>query len=811
MTETPATDRGRVNTQPAPQTEMEHARRTSMDDLSLAANFPTGRRDHSRSPPTQAFHDESRGRDSRHRDDDTRHDKDYDRRHGRFDEGYPRRAGASRGPRYNARDDYDYGGMYDDGHAADGDRHRSEKGRYRDDDDPRSRSPSGSYHNRSRSHSPTREAGKPTDTVILEGLPFSISSNELRDSILNNTIAAEFPSIDVRVSASKGHRRAFVQFQEVDHAIAFMREHYPKLPVELTHSTDDVPEGRFDAYIHYARSRDTRDEPDARGGASGNNWICPTCDFSNYSTRIKCKICGGPQTAWQHSLTGMADAADVPSQILVVYPLASFVNEDMLVNDMKCLELVKPDNTKDNSNGAPKLKSTAPTGDTTGYGARPGSLHRVFLMRDVNTNESFKYGFAEFWTVEDAAAAMTKFHKSRSFAVAACPVTVSSTHMGVFVPEEREVTPATEHLSFNPLFNPNLRVRYRDPHVYPSQLVLTTHPPEGEEATKAPADEGNDKKTKKRKADGNLPASSAKKSVPMAGQMAMWQRKRNELRDNHNDEPEKPELSDVNRTPLRISLPGNGADGAKAQNTIKISIAGTTKLGPSESVAPGKPAASEGVDTPDNVAQPATTSEEAPVSYVDRDRLMCLICMRKYKSVDEVNIHEKSRNHKNAMENEEQVNAALPRLAARDKRLQKQAQEKGDAQATGSQYRDRAKERREAYNQPVKPTTAPAQPSKPKPVSKPEEAAQPAKPAQSKGAGMLAKMGWSSGAGLGANADGRTEVIVTNAYQEGVGLGAEGGNLGDAAQLAERKTKNSYADYVNTVQDKARERYNKMG
>jgi hypothetical protein len=183
--------------------------------------------------------------------------------------------------------------------------------------------------------------------------------------------------------------------------------------------------------------------------------------------------------------------------------------------------------------------------------------------------------------------------------------------------------------------------------------------------------------------------------------------------------------------------------------------------------------------------------------------------MRKYKSIDEVNIHERSRNHKNATENEEQVKAALPRLATRDKRLQKQAQENPDIANATSQYRDRAKERRAVYNQPTKPTTASQ--GKPKTAPKTEEARPTPKPAQSKGAGMLAKMGWSTGAGLGANGEGRTEVIETNAYQEGVGLGAEGGNLGDAAQLAERKTKNTYADYVNTVQDKARERYNKMG
>ncbi|KAF7550696.1 hypothetical protein G7Z17_g5547 [Cylindrodendrum hubeiense] len=791
-----------------------------MDHLSLTANFPTGRRDQTRSPPRQVFHDDSRGRDSRYQGDDMRNQRDYDGHHGQGDQGYSNRGGASRG---YAQDEHDYGGMYDEGYQGEGDYARDrygdesyqrERSRHRDGDDRISRSRSGS-----RSHSVTREAGKPSDTVILEGLPFNVSSSELRESILKNSVAAELPSIDVRVTASRGHCRAFVQFPEVDHAVIFMREHYPKIYLELAHPTDDVPDGKFDAYIHYARSRETREDVDPRA-AGGSNWICSTCDFSNYSTRIKCKICGGPQTTpnWQQNLTGVTDAADVPSQILVVYPLPPFVNEDMFINDIKRLEVEKVDNAKDNSNGAPKLKSTAPTGDTSRYGARPGSLHRVFLMRDTNTDESFKYGFVEFWTLEDAAAAVAKFQKSRSFMVAACPVTVSTIHMGVFVPEERQVTPVIERMSFNPLFNPSLRVRYRDLHVYPSQQIVTSQPPGGSDAAKSATDEAGDgKKSKKRKAEGTPAGASTKKLVPMAGQMAMWQRKRGELRGDGRGPSDNGSQNaggdDQDRAPVRISLSGNGSSAdTKPQGPIKISLSGATKLGAPQDTSVRKSSTPEPTAASDNKPQPQPDSDNATVSYVDRDRLMCLICMRKYKSVDEVNIHEKSRNHKNATENEEQVKAALPRLAARDKRLQKQAQENPDETHATSQYRDRAKERRQVYNQPVKPTPTPGHQTKSKPKQPPkqEEVAQSAKPAQSKGAGMLAKMGWSAGAGLGANGDGRTEAIATNAYQGGVGLGAEGGNLGDAAQLAERKTKNSYTDYLNTVQDKARERYNKM-
>ncbi|KAF7559622.1 hypothetical protein G7046_g4553 [Stylonectria norvegica] len=606
-----------------------------MDVLSLTANFPMGRKDRSRSPLQQDLYDDPRGRDSQYREDDMHHGMAFGDQHSHWDEGHVRRGGASRTSRHQPIDAHDYRGMYDEGHQGHSDygreqfgddNHRGDAARYQEGNDPRSHSPSGSQQNRSRSHSPTREAGKPSDTVILEGLPFSVSSSELRESILSNTVAADFPSIDVRISASRGNRRAFVQFQEVDHAVVFMKENFPKLFVELAHSTDDVPDGKFDAYIHYARSREGREDVDLRGAGSGN-WTCPTCDFSNYSTRVKCKICGGPQSTlnWQQNLTGVTDAANVPSQILVVYPLAPFVDEDMFTADIKRLELEKVENNKDNSNGAPKLKSTAPTGDTSRFGARPGSLYRTFLMRDTNTDESFKYGFAEFWTLEDATAAMTKFRMSRLFTIAACPATVSTIHMGVFVPEEREVTQAIEHTSFHPLFNPNLRVRYRDPHVYPSQRLVTTHPPGADSNGKQPGDEtGEGKKSKKRKADGNLAASSTKKFVPMAGQLAMWQRKRDELRgpgDNApgNGQGTAPATSDEqDRAPVRISLSGNGVVGEgskpKTQAPIKISLSSTAKASvpqatPHSDLAPLEPA---GATTSSEPGQPS--QETATVS-----------------------------------------------------------------------------------------------------------------------------------------------------------------------------------------------------
>lgn len=505
----------------------------------------------------------------------------------------------------------------------------------------------------------------------------------------------------------------------------------------------------------------------------------------------------------------MTDASEAPSQILVVYPLASFVTEDMLANEMKRLELDQPDRRKERTDGAPKLKSTAPSNNPAGYGARPGSLHRVFLMRSSKSDESLKYGFVEFWTVEDASAALAKFKMARNFTVSGYAITVSSTHMGVFTAEEREVTPANEYMSFYPLFNSNVRVRYRDLRAYPSQRIVAPQPP-GAGPANTGEDVGEKKKPKKRKADGPLADSSGKKSVAMAGQMALWQQRSGELRNaddavsaDTNDQAERSKPAGVVTNASKLETKGG---------PIKISLSKSasfnTLAAPGEEIPAQEKSQADGRAT--RASEPDNT-DQLEATFVDRDRLMCLICMRKYKSVDEVTIHEKSRNHKNSMENDELVQAALTRISTmRSKKQNKSGGTKQDASEPAAPYRDRAKERREAFSQPKKPGNATAGGGSV--VSKAvEDKAAAAKPVPSKGAGMLAKMGWTVGAGLGAKEDGRTEAVAANAYQEGVGLGAEDSNMGDAAQLAERSTTNKYSDYVKAMQDKTRARFKKLG
>ena len=86
----------------------------------------------------------------------------------------------------------------------------------------------------------------------------------------------------------------------------------------------------------------------------------------------------------------------------------------------------------------------------------------------------------------------------------------------------------------------------------------------------------------------------------------------------------------------------------------------------------------------------------------------------------------------------------------------------------------------------------------------------PKKPVVSKAAAMMGKMGWVDGQGLGAGGTGRTEAIATDLYAPGVGLGAQGGKVGDAVAEAALRTQATPSDTAQRTLDKTRERYNQL-
>lgn len=81
--------------------------------------------------------------------------------------------------------------------------------------------------------------------------------------------------------------------------------------------------------------------------------------------------------------------------------LESSVTEELLAKGVA--KLYKPLNNPNTQEAPANSKKGAKVASTTGdsnLGAREGSIRRVLLVRDRRSNDSWKYGFAEFATVE---------------------------------------------------------------------------------------------------------------------------------------------------------------------------------------------------------------------------------------------------------------------------------------------------------------------------------------------------------------------------------------------------------------------------
>ncbi|GAP82368.2 putative RNA-binding protein [Rosellinia necatrix] len=560
--------------------------------------------------------------------------------------------------------------------------------------------------------------------------------------------------VEVRMKSDDrtGSRRcyAFAEFKYEADAVDFLERNYPSLEIK----------GRGGAparlYIEYSRER--RQAP-----PSLDDWKCTLCHFDNFSRRATCKQCKAPRSLEnmvEMRLDGQSDECpqQTPSQFVVVRDLAPSTNETTLAAGVKKLYMSKEDEPKQPSGMSTKLRSTAPIGNTHGLGAKTGSLIRVFMVRDKSSDISCNYGFAEFSTLDDARAAVAKYNAHPQFTISSKAVTIAFIHSGVFIPHMHPIQEQDRKFTFAATHNPTLRLSYWNSSVYASEhLTFDESLYEDRDQRSDHAKQGPDtpagKESKKRKADKDLTAPSGKKVIAMAPQLQMWASKHAELH-----------------------RPKESTETAPSDDTTPLT--GPNVIGITKSITTAVPS----------------------VSYADLDQMCCLLCRRKFKNEPSLRRHEQiSDMHKTSLNDEDLIAKATENLKALGKE-------------PTSNYRDRAKERRLAHNQPVKPKLH--LPRKTPPVNKdavdptPEP---PAKPTISKGAGLLAKMGWSTGEGLGAEGSGRTDIIETMAYTPGVGLGAEGGKIGDAAQEAARATKGDYADFVSKAKDKARERYEKMG
>lgn len=110
-----------------------------------------------------------------------------------------------------------------------------------------------------------------------------------------------------------------------------------------------------------------------------------------------------PAAKPQYMNSGDSDVSPTgaPSQFLLIRGLEPTVSEDLLAKGVA--KLYKPSRRSPPPANATSKKSNAKVASTTGdvnLGAKEGSLRRILLVRDRRNNESWRYGFAEFATID---------------------------------------------------------------------------------------------------------------------------------------------------------------------------------------------------------------------------------------------------------------------------------------------------------------------------------------------------------------------------------------------------------------------------
>ncbi|SPO25820.1 related to RNA binding motif protein [Ustilago trichophora] len=246
------------------------------------------------------------------------------------------------------------------------------------------------------------------------------------------------------------------------------------------------------------------------------------------------------------------------------------------------------------------------------------------------------------------------------------------------------------------------------------------------------------------------------------------------------------------------------------------------------------PDTSEGGNPPSLDSTKMSESELASYNYKDHALIACLLCQRKFRSLDTLHRHEaESQLHKDNLSNSETCRQGVARklealsgsLSKPNGTADKPATASVSSESTNRQilapqsapaYRDRASERRAVFgaDTPSKSNTS-SNASKvfegPRTMASASTAvaevsqSAPEKPIDSDNIGskLLAMMGWSQGQGLGLKGEGRTDIVETKIYKPGAGLGSS--TPADAAlQQASRRPESNIAftGYLDRAKDR---------
>lgn len=237
----------------------------------------------------------------------------------------------------------------------------------------------------------------------------------------------------------------FLRFPGLEESKEFMQRNHPTIQLYSNASNEAIISKTL-VRIAFSKEREERDRDRA---PQEGEWNCPNvrheynygmrthidnrkCNILNYSRRVDCFRCKAmkpgeilclrlydlakqkldPTVAIsltqsikipQSRNVGDSDVATdaIPSQFLLLRGLEASVTEELLAKGAS--KLLKPEDissTPNDSNGKTSTVKVASTSSVANAGARQGSIRRVFLVKDKRTNDSWRYGFAEFATVK---------------------------------------------------------------------------------------------------------------------------------------------------------------------------------------------------------------------------------------------------------------------------------------------------------------------------------------------------------------------------------------------------------------------------
>ncbi|KAJ5918335.1 G-patch domain protein [Penicillium verhagenii] len=495
----------------------------------------------------------------------------------------------------------------------------------------------------SRSRSPQSQPhfGQESREIMMEGFPADMTEDDIAAELRD---AYRIPQLDdvrvIRDRQTKASRQlGFLRFHSIDESREFLERNHP-----FIYFYGPSAEKSTKVRIAYSREREDRVRAKAEG-----DWTCRMCAVLNFSTRMKCFRCnaprpelppaGAPGVPVQRPLNnGDNDAApeNQPSQFLLLRGLESSVTEEILAKGVAKLYRPTPGNDGGPGNQKKGAKVASTTGDAN-LGAREGSIRRVLLVRDRKTNESWRYGFAEFANVMEAQAAVTRFTSFNKFTISSRPVMITYIHAGVFVPV-LDPTAAMSGFTFSPLNNPSLKLMYWDDNAFVTEL-------------KTSSEESGPSRTKNEKATGNQESSKATKEAEKS-------KKR------------KAEAADVEKA-KKLAMPSQLQFWSNRHAELHGVAQDSDRALPDGGLEHGGILESEGPPSQ---------------SYADLNRNCCYLCMRQFKSAANVNRHERlSDLHRTNLQDETLKARGMRKLI------------KHGIMQAGAEYRDRARERRKAF------------------------------------------------------------------------------------------------------------------